>query len=194
MAVDISSLGAQTTQPLDLSIYPEARKRSGLPRAGTYTVQAPEVFTEESFRTAASSGNLSARVDPTIVGPSNEGYNIRYVNVSATVYQTRDGKDTSQIGQYLQAFGVKEELTGDPQQAANLVTETAGKTAQVYADWVAEHRPTGYKLRGMKNFPTDAAGAPQSCVEHPDETVVDAEGNRLRLRANLEVRRWIPAE
>ena len=127
------------------------------------------------------------------MGPSNEGFEIRFTRASAKVYtDSRTGLDTSQLAQYLQAFGFTEQLTGDPQQAADLVASTAGQTAEVYADWVAEHRPTGYKRRGMKTFDSDGNGGFSPYLEHPDETVKDAAGNRLRLRATLEIRRWIP--
>lgn len=193
-SIDISSLGdLQPAQPIDLSTIPEVpRQPFSFPRAGRYTVRAPEVITTETFSTTRA-GNLSARVDPTIVGPSNEGYEIRFTFISAKVYtDSRSQIETSQLGQYLQAFGVDGTLTGDPQQAVNLVASTAGKTAEVFADWLIEHRPTGYKLRGMKNFPSDGNGGFQSWVEHPDLSVVDGEGNRLRLRANLVVSRWLP--
>lgn len=192
--VDISALGdLEPAQPLDLSIYPEARKGAGgrFPKAGTYDVLAPETFPVEAFG-KTKAGNLSARVDPTIVGPSNEGYSLRFTNISAKTYQTRDGKETSQVGQYLQAFGIEDNLTGEPQQAADLIATTAGQTAKVYADWVVEHRPSGYKLVGMRNFPVDDGGGFRPWVEHPDSTIKGADGEPLRLKARLEVRRWLP--
>lgn len=187
--VDISSLGnLEPAKPLDLSIYPDARGGQSLPKAGKFVVRAPESFPTSAFSRTKSGGNLSARVDPTIIGPSDEGYTIRFVNVSAKVYQ-RDGKDVSQMGDYLRAFGITEELTGDPQQAANLIASTAGQTYEVIADWEARHGATGFKVAGMKNFPSDGNGGFQPWVQHPTEK--DAEGNPLRLRANLTVKRYI---
>ena len=187
--VDISSLGnLESAKPLDLSIYPDARGGQGLPKSGRFVVRAPESFSASAF-SKTRAGNLSARVDPTIVGPSDEGYTLRFTNISAKVYQ-RDGKDVSQVGDYLRSFGITEELTGDPQQAANLIASTAGQTYEIFADWEARHSATGYKVTGMKNFPTDTAGNPQSWVEHPAE--VDGEGKALRLRANLVVRKFLP--
>jgi hypothetical protein len=192
--VDISALGnLQPTKPLDLTIPETATKKAGpgFPPAGRYIVRAPDI-TGASFG-ATKAGNLKARVSPTIVGPTHEGYEIRFQDIYATPYTDRDGKETSSVAQYLQAFGIEEELTGDPQQAANLIASTAGKTAEVYANWVAEHYQTGFKLVGMKNFPLDAAGKPQPWVEHPDENVKGSDGQRLRLRAHLEVTRWLAA-
>lgn len=202
--IDISELGGLApSQPVDVSAIPGVKPTgSGFPRAGRYTVRAPESFTVDPTMAApgtigkTQAGNVAARVDPVIVGPSHEGYQVRFTRISAKDYtsKNREGKEytTSQVAEYLTSFGVKENLTGDPQQAANLIASTAGQSGEVYADWVAEHRPTGYKLVGMRNFPVDANGNPQPWVEHPDENVRDAEGNRLRLRARLEVRRWIP--
>lgn len=190
--VDISALGnLEPVSPIDLSVVPEAPKKAfSFPRAGVYTVQAPEVIPAEAFG-KTQAGNLKARVDPTIVGPSNEGFEVRFTNLSAKVYpDSRTGLETSQVAQYLQAFGVTEELTGDPQQAANLIAGTAGQTAQVYGDWVIEHRATGYKLSGMKNFPSDGNGGYLSLIEHPDAT--DEEGKPIRLRANFVIKRWLP--
>lgn len=191
--VDISALGSlEPVQAIDLSVVPEVQKKTfTFPRAGIYKVRAPEAIPAEAFG-KTQAGNLSARVDPTVVGPSNEGYEIRFTNLSAKVYtDPKTGLETSQVAQYLQSFGITEELTGDPQQAANLIASTAGQTATVYADWVAEHRPTKYKLTGMKNFPSDGNGGFSPYVEHPDPNVTNAEGDRLRLRANLVIRRWL---
>lgn len=190
MSVNIASMNIQPAQPLDLSIYPETR--TGLPKAGRYTVKAPDSFPDEAFAPAATSGQLTARVDPVIVGPTNENFPIKFTRVSAKVYETKGGKSTSQLGQYLQAFGVTEQLTGDPQQAIALVRSTAGQTCDVVIDWEARHKPSGFKLVGMRGFPSDGNGGFQPWVEHPDPMIVDGEGNRLRLRANLVVRRFLP--
>ena len=192
--VDISSLGnLNPVQPLDLSVIPEADKTKFVfPAAGTYEVRAPESFPPEAF-SATQSGNLAARVDPVIVGPTNEGYEVRYTSIYSTVYtDPRTGLETSGVAQYLQAFGILDQLDGTPQQAANLIASTAGKTAKAYLNWEAKHNPTGFKLKGMKNFQKAADGTYVSSIEHPDESVTDQNGNRLRLRANLVVSKWLP--
>lgn len=193
LMVDISTLGnLNPVQPLDLSVVPEAPKQAfSFPRAGVYELRAPESFPTEAFG-KTQGGNLSARVDPVIVGPSNEGYEVRFTNIYATVYtDPRTGVETSGIAQYLQAFGITEQLDGTPEQAANLIASTAGKTAKAYLNWEANHRPSGFKLKGMKNFPI-VDGKPVSSVEHPDESVTDQNGQRLRLRANIVVSKWLP--
>ena len=199
MTIDISALGnLEPTTPIDLSVIPEVPKKAFVfPRSGKYTVRAPEAITTENFR-KTNAGNLSARVDPTIVGPTNDGFEIRFVDISAKVYtDPRSNVETSQVAQYLQAFGINEELTGDPQQAADLIASTAGKTAEIIVDWSAEHRQSGYKLRGMRNFPSDGNGGFKSAVPHPDNSPTGpkgADGGPLMLRANLYVSRWLPAK
>ena len=194
-SVDISALGnLQPAQPIDLSVIPEAPKKAFVfPRSGKYTVRAPEAITSDNFR-KTKADNLSARVDPTIVGPTNEGFEVRFTDISAKNYtDPRSNLETSQVAQYLQAFGVTDELSGDPQQAADLIASTAGKTAEVILEWVAEHRASGFKLRGMRNFPPDGNGGFQSFVTMSEESgLKDAQGEPLRLRANLYVSRWLP--
>ena len=187
--VDISALGnLEPARPLDLSLYPDARVGQELPKAGRYTFRAPESFPATAF-SKTQAGNLSARVDPTIAGPTNEGYNVRFVNISAKVFQ-RDGKDVSQMGYYLRAFGITDELTGDPQQAADLIASTANQTYEALGDWEARHRATGYEVKGMRNFPSDGNGGHKSWVTHPTEK--DADGNPLRLRANFVIKQFLP--
>lgn len=194
-SVDISALGnLQPAQPIDLSVIPEATKKAFVfPRSGKYTIRAPEAITSDNFR-KTKADNLSARVDPTIVGPTNEGFEVRFTDISAKNYtDPRANIETSQVAQYLQAFGVTDELSGDPQQAADLIASTASKTAEVILEWVAEHRASGFKLRGMRNFPPDGNGGFQSFVTmSPESGLTDAKGEALRLRANLYVSRWLP--
>lgn len=185
---DISALGnLAPADPIDMDIYQDAAPRT-LPKAGEYIVRAPESFPSSVFG-KSQSGNLKVQVDPTIVGPTNEGYTIRFTSVSAKTYDTKTGVKTSQLGQYLRSCGLTGTLPGDPQAQANAVESTAGRTYRVYADWKAEHRPTGFKVQGMRNFPTDGNGGHQTWVEHPTEKGED--GKPLRLRANLEVRRFL---
>ncbi|MGE3341539.1 MAG: hypothetical protein AB7J46_06620 [Candidatus Altimarinota bacterium] len=191
--IDISSLGTlNPVQPIDLSIVPEApaKKEFSFPKAGVYEVRAPESFPLEAF-SLTQSGNLGARVDPTILGPSNEGYEVRFQRIYQTVYtDPRTGLETSGIAQYLQAFGVAEKLDGTGEQAANLIASTAGQTAKAYINWEIDHRESGFKLRGMKNFPKDENGNYQPWIDSED--VKDENGNPKRLWARAVVTKWIP--
>lgn len=188
---DISGIsGLQPVEQLNLDVYKSAVGGFQLPKAGIYTVQAPPNFPSTAF-SGSGSGALQAQVDPTIVGPTNEGFTVRFTKVSAKTFE-RSGTQVSYMGDYLKANGFTGIVPGDPQALANLVEGTAGRTYQVELDWEANHRPTGFKLRGMRNFPKDkATGEYQTWIEHPSEK--DAEGNPLRLRANVVVRRYIPA-
>lgn len=188
--VDISALGnLQPSEPLDLADYADERPVFELPKAGEYTLRAPDSFPAESFG-ASRAGFLTARIDPTIVGPTNEGFTVRYANVSAKPYTTKAGATLSQAGLYLKACGTQK-VSGEPQEIANAIADTAGRTYRAYLDWEARHYATGFEVKGMTKFPSDGNGGHQSWVLHPTEK--DAEGNPLKLRANLVIRRFLAA-
>jgi hypothetical protein len=190
--VDISALGNITsTEPLDLPQYKDAQEFR-LPKAGRYTVQAPTEFPPTTFG-KTQAGFLSAQVDPTIVGPTNEGFQIRFVRISAKTWEDKkSGVKVSQLGRYLRATGRTTPVGGDPQEQANAVEQTAGAVYQVDVDWRARNNNTGYTVEGMKNFPSDGNGGHQSWIEDP--TDVDENGSPVRLRANLVVTRFLAAK
>lgn len=185
---DISSLGGlNPVEVLDLSdgVYQDAKESTfRLPAAGKYTVQSPDSFPTAAFgRTKA--GALSIQIDPTILGPTNEGFTIRYVKISGKQFD-RSGQKVSQIGDYLRAVGFKGTLR-DEQAQADAVESTAGAVYEVKLDWRAYNSKTGFSLEGMSRFPKLADGSGyQSWVE--DHGDIDEEtGNPKRVRANLIV-------
>lgn len=185
MSVNISALGnLAPSEPLDLDTYVDA-KPFQLARAGVYQFRAP-TFSDASFG-ATRAGNLSATLDPTIVGPTNEGVVVRFCKVSAKTFE-RSGKQVSYAGDYLRACGIRGEVPADPQELANLIASTSGALWEGQLDW--EAGKGDFRVKGMRNFPKDASGEPQSWVEHP--TLTDDNGAPLRLRANLVVTRFIP--
>ena len=168
-----------------------------VPPPGRYTVRAPESFPDEAF-TAAKSGALLSQIDPTIVGGEHDGYQIRFVKVSAKVFPQRrkvDGVETqertSQVAQYLKACGMKGAVPESPQEIADLITRTAGQLYEVETDWKVWDKvsQTEYNLREHADmFARDEEG-----VLQPFITVKDADGNDKRLRANVEITRYISA-
>ena len=189
---DISALGQlQSSEPLDAETYAPVSSGFQLPRAGRYTVRAPESIPDSAFG-ASKAGFLTAQVDPTIVGPSNEGFQLRYIKVSAKTYDRgNDGKKASQMGDYLLACG-QTTIPGEPQQLADAVQATAGRTYEVVIDWRAHNQATGLTVKGMKNFPKDKDGNPQPFVE--DKQDIDpTTGEPRRIWARLEVQKFIPA-
>jgi len=189
---DISALGQlNSSEPLDLDKYVDAKGGGGIPPAGEYVVRAPDAFPAEAFGKTRN-GDLSAQVDPTIVGPAHEGYTLRFTKVSAKFFPRKDSM-ASQLGDYLRACGVRGTIPGSPQAQADAVEATAGRTYKVYADWRARNRNTGFEVKGMKNFTPDGNGGYLPYVTDPGD--VDPEtGEPRRLRANLEVVRFIAAE
>ena len=183
---DISSLGGlRPVEPLDLENYADNKDYCPIPKAGRYTVQAPPSF---AFgRTNA--GSLSAQVDPVIIGPTSEGFQLRFIKVSAKPYK-RDGVTVSQLGDYLRATGFRGRLT-DEQEQADAVEQTANRIYQVDVDWRAYNKDTKYALEGMERFPSDGNGGHLPWTTDPNQK--DENGEPVRLRANLAVTRFIPA-
>lgn len=188
---DISGLGElRPVEQLDLANYKDNRESTfQLPKKGRYVVQAPSEFPASAFTRTKKTGALSAQVDPKIVGPTNEGFQIRFQKVSATTW-LRDGVKVSQIGDYLRACGFSGSLK-DEQEQANAIEGTANTVYQADLDWRAYDK-AGFSIEGMEKFPKLADGTYQSWV--PSPTLKDEDGEPLRLRANLFVSRFVPAE
>lgn len=186
---DLSHLGElRPVEPLDLENYADNKDYVGIPKAGRYTVQAPDSFPSTAFsRTRANA--LSAQIDPTIVGPTNEGFQLRFIKVSAKPFK-RGGITVSQLGDYLRATGFRGKVLDEAAQA-DAVEGTANKTYQVDIDWRAYNKETGYSLEGMTRFPSDGNGGHLPWCEDPNAK--DENGVAVRLRANLIVARYVPA-
>lgn len=200
---DISALtNLQATDPIDLSIYADAKEAPPLPRKGRYVVQAPPRFDAGAFG-ATGEGYLSAQVDPIIVGPKNEGYLIRFTRVSAKLFDRGKAK-ASQLGDYLRSTGIQSGTLSTPQQQANVVEQTAGRTYQVDGDWEVYCKGCKWRLKGEEVFPKKEDGSPSEYTECPTclapadasgNVPLDEKGNpkHLRLRANFRVVKFVPA-
>lgn len=180
--------GLNPVEALDLSNYADNKESTfRLPAKGEYTLRAPDSFPEAAFgRTKA--GSLSIAIDPTIVGPTNEGLTVRFSKVSAKPFK-RDGQTVSQVGDYLRACGFKGTLSNE-QEIADAVEATAGTIYTAKLDWRA-YSKSGFSLQGMERFPKLPDGTYQSWVEDP--TMKDENGNAVRVRANLVIDRFVPA-
>lgn len=191
---DISALGnLAAAEPLDLDGYQLSGGPKPFPKKGRYTLRARESFPAESFGRAAS-GALTVQIDPTIASGPSEGFQLRFTRVSSKVFQ-RGNDRVSQLGDYLKACGVSGRIKDD-QDAANLAEQTAGKTFEAYLDWrlyAAGEGEGGAPLviDGMDNFPKDEHGNPVSYVESKNQ--LDEDGNPKRLRANLQIKRFVAA-
>lgn len=184
---DISSLSQNPVEQLDLANYKDVKESTGfvLPEEGVYTLQAPATF---SFKDTKN-GDLSATISPSIVGPTNPGFEVRYIDVSAKVFD-RDGEKVSWLGDYLRACGFRGRLS-TKQEQADAVESTANLQYKAKLVWEAENRRTGFKLKGMKKFPKNEDGTYQSWVEDPTEK--DDQGNPVRVFARLRIDRFYAA-
>ena len=190
---DISALGELNSQdPISDDLYTDVRPFRLAP-AGRYVLQAPDVGDFKFGRTKA--GDLRVQVDPKIAGPTNEGQKVSYCYISAKTFD-RDGQAVSMIGDYLRACGVPADLDGTPQQAADLVEQTAGMTYEADLDWElfgGGHGEDGSDLviKGMRNFPTNDDGTRTHVV--PSRSQVDDGGEPVMLSGRLRIRRFLPA-
>jgi len=198
--IDISELGnLKDAEPLDLDIYRDSQEAQPLPHKGRYTVQAPDSFPATAFK-AAKSGYLSAQIDPKIIGPTNEGYTIRFVRVSAKPFK-RGGVTVSQLGDYLRATGRRGQVGSDPQAQADAVEQTANQVYQIDADWRAYCTNCGFSIEGEGRFPANGTGEHTpwtvcpNCKDPEDVTFKDEgrDQRQLALRANLVVSRYVAA-
>lgn len=194
---DISALGnLAAAEPVDMEGYQLSGGRKPFPRKGRYLLRARESFPTEAFGKSAS-GALTVQIDPTIAEGPSEGFQLRFTKVSNKTYQR--GNDTvSQLSDYLKACGVSGKLTGEAQQAADLAESTAGKTFEAYLDWrlyAAGEGENGQPLvidgQDSPLWPRDEQGQPIPYIE--SKTQLDEDGNPKRLRANLQIKRFVAA-
>ena len=191
---DISALGTlNNADPISDDIYADVKPFRPAP-AGRYTLLAPDADDLLVGRTKAN--DLRVQIDPTIAGPTNEGQKVQFAYVSNKTFD-RNGATVSMIGDYLRACGFPANLSGDPQEAADAVEQTAELTYEAELDWelyAAGHGPDGtvLSIKGMRNFPMDDEGFRTHVV--PSQFQVDEEtGEPVMLTGRLRIRRFYSA-
>lgn len=198
MSADISMLGGlRPVEELDLSNYKDNQAPAALPPAGVYTLQAPDSFPPTAFGRSQSEA-ITVAIDPKIVGPTNEGYTIRFTKVSAKVFK-RGGIPVSQLGDYLRAFGIREKLSTEQAQI-DLAESTANRIYQAEVDWKGWNKNNKREILGMANAIPDGKGGfePYFLDDTDLVEVENADGTKTksprRLRANLTITRFVPLE
>lgn len=199
MAADIGQLGQLQEGVLDLDTYSdigggERKPRFQFPKAGRYTLRAPDAFPDEAFG-RTQKGSLSVQIDPTIVGPTNEGLTVRFQRISGTTYE-RKGQPVSKVGDYLRSCGLRGRLSNE-EEVKDAIRSTANTIYEAQLDWrlyAKGHAKGGgvLELRGMDNFPKDENGEPLNYIF--SETQTDENGKPIRLRANLDIVWFYPAQ
>ena len=197
MASPIADLNIAPSEALDLDNYAVIggnRPKSKFPVKGRYTLRTVDSFSPESFRPNGANTALTFQIDPTIVGPTNEGKQLKFTRISGKIYQ-RDGKSVSQLNDYLKTVGVTDTVPGDPQEQANIVEQTAGRVFEAGLDWRAYAKGANadgsdLSVEGMENFPSNGAGGFLPYLNHP--TVKDDEGKPKKIWANLEIVYFVP--
>lgn len=168
-------------------------------------MRAPESFPDTAF-SASKAGALLSQIDPTVVGGEFDGYQIRFTKVSAKPFQQRrkvNGTEvtetTSQVAQYLKACGRSGAMPTHPQDIANAVEQTAGQLYEVETDWKVWDKDNQVEYTLRKNpdvFAKDEDGnvLPFIVRKNADGSpMLDESGKPMRLRANVEITRYISA-
>lgn len=191
----IGNFNIAPTEAVDISVaYPGKAAGRRFPNKGWYTLRTTDAFTSESFVPNKANTALTFQIDPTIVGPTNEGYQLKFSSgrISAKTYARTDrsGKSVtvSQLSDYLKAAGFTGVVPGDEQSQADLVEQQAGSTFDALLDWRAWDPSTQKEVKGMENFPSDGNGGYIPYLLSESQT--DDEGNPKRIWANLEIVRF----
>ena len=189
---DISSLSnLQAGDPLDWEGYVDAKEASPLPKKGQYIVRS----SEKPVFGATQQGFLSAQVDPIIMGPTNEGYVVRFTRVSAKPFK-RGAVTVSQAGDYLRAAG-SNARPRSAQEQADAIEAAAGATLKIDGDWEAFDKETGFRVKGMDKFPLNGNGGHAEWIDVPGTEVKDDNGTIVtptrQVRANFRVVRFVSA-
>ena len=191
---DIGNLNVSPTDAVDIATAYPAKAGRRFPNKGWYTLRTTDSFTSESFVPNKAGTALTFAINPVVVGPTNEGYELKFNSgkISAKTYQRtgRDGKTNtvSQLSDFLKAVGYLGTVPGDAQTQADLVEQHAGKPFDALVDWRAWDPSTQQEISGMENFPSDGNGGHLPYVL--SETQTDDEGNPKRIWANLEIVRF----
>lgn len=194
MTADISNLSnLQASEPLDWDGYADAKESVPPPPKGRYIVRVAEQITLGS----TTANFLSAQVDPTIIGPRSEGFQIRFTRISAKPFK-RGAATVSQLGDYLRAvYGSQTPRPRTPQEQADAVVATAGRQLEIIGDWEAYDKETKWSLKGMENFPKLADGTHSPWIDVPGSEKRDESTGAIieaarQVRANFKVDRYVP--
>ena len=197
--MNMASIGDFNIAPTDTvdiaSTYPAKAAGSRFPAKGWYTLRTTSEFTSESFVPNKANTALTFQINPTVVGPTNEGYQLKFNSgrISAKTYQRTDRKSgksstVSQLSDFLKAVGYNGTVPGDAQGQADIVEMQAGKTFDALLDWRAYDPATQTEVSGMENFPADGNGGHLPYLLSESQT--DDQGNPKKIWANLEIKRF----
>ena len=192
----IGNFNIEPTESVDIaSSYPAKAAGRRFPNKGWYTLRTTSSFTPESFVPNKANTALTFQINPVIVGPTNEGYELKFNSgrISAKTYsrtdrKTGETKTVSQLSDFLRAVGYTGTVPGDAQGQADLVEMQAGKTFDAQLDWVAYDPSTQREVAGMENFPSDGNGGYVPYLLSESQT--DDQGNPKKIWANLTIRNF----
>ena len=190
----IGNFNIEPTETVDIaSSYPARAAGRRFPNKGCYTLRTTDTFTSDSFAPNKAGTALTFQIDPVVVAPTNEGYQLKFNSgrISAKTYPRTDRKTqktnvVSQLSDFLKAVGYTGVVPGDHQSQADLVEQQAGKTFDALLDWRAYDPSTQREVVGMENFPSDGNGGYVPYLL--SDSALDDDGNAKKIWANLEIR------
>ena len=196
MSANIGNFNITPTESVDIqSTYPAKAAGRRFPNKGWYTLRTTDAFTPESFVPNKAGTALTFQIDPVVVGPTNEGYQLKFSSgrISAKTFQRTDRKTSktstvSQLSDFLRAAGYTGVVPGDAQSQADIVEQHASKTFDALLDWRAYDPSTQKEITGMENFPSDGNGGYIPYLLSENQT--DDQGNPKKIWANLEIVRF----
>ena len=155
---DISELSnLKSTEPLDLPLYTSGKAAKPFPKAGTYDARTPDKFTFGESK----AGFLTVDVSPTLVGGEYDGLKINFTSVSAKTWKNKQGLNESQLGRYLKACGMNDQISGEPQAQADAAEATANLPIKVDLDWVIGPKNMAKIINGRYHQTSGQAGIDQ---------------------------------
>lgn len=191
---DIAQMELTEPDPIDFEKYQDGSTGQSYapPPEGQYVAKAP-IFRDNGTTTigpdnsfgATKAGYLKVAIDPIeIVGPTNEGYKVRFASLSAKKYSNREG---NQILDFLRACGLPiRPKTNDEYKSA--IKMASGKVFKFGLVWEAYIKDTEQTIKGQDNFPLD----PQDPTKRLSY-VVDEFDPKKKHYANGKVKYYVSA-
>jgi uncharacterized protein YaiE (UPF0345 family) len=152
--------------PVDWSAYEDGGSGKPLPPAGEYQLEVVEVQTkgQDGKPLRSKAGYLQPIIDVKVIAPG-QPYNeflSRFNRFNTQKWKNRNGNP---LADYLRGFGLPGPFTTDDEYM-NAAQATKGRRLTATLDWEIYDSASGFSLKGMDSFPTDANGNRVSKVKN----------------------------
>src|SRR3990167_3745380 len=96
----IGNFNIEPTETVDIaSSYPARAAGRRFPNKGWYTLRTTDTFTSDSFAPNKAGTALTFQIDPVVVAPTNEGYQLKFNSgrISAKTYPRTDRSGQTKV-------------------------------------------------------------------------------------------------